>query len=683
MAVDKNFVVKNGIEVNSNLIFADANSKSVGIGSTGPRFTLDVRGGIAATDGHFSGIITAQNVNVANYGILNGTGANVSGIATFTGGISANQLSVSGLSTLTHLESTNVRVSGITTLATADITTLSNYPNFTGGVTVAGIATAAALNISGVSTLPTANITTLPNYPNFTGGVTVAGIVTATAVSTSGVSTLATANITTLNNYPNFTGGVTVAGIATAAALNISGVSTLPTANITTLPNYPNFTGGVTVSGVVTASSFTGNLTGNVGGNVTGNVTGELIGAAVTTGAYGAHVSGVVTATEFHGDGSNITGISTLNITNYSAGGGGIGGDANINTTGIITAGAFFTTGIITAANFVGSGEGLTGVASTDNIQTATDATFLANVNISGITTLANTKISGITTATNKIEVRSDDGSEGRIDFYCEVSNAHYTRIQAAPHSSYAGNATVVLPNSSGTLLLTDGSGASLTNLNGSNIASGTISAARVATLNQDTTGNAATATALETARTIGGVSFDGTANINLPGVNQAGTQDTSGNATTATSATTATNATNITLAAESSDTTCFPVFATAATGNQAPKTSSNLTYDSVDEILSCTDFNTTSDINLKKDIEIITNANEILNQINGVNFTWIKSNKPSIGIIAQEIEKVLPQLVNERTDTGTKSVNYNGLIGVLIEAVKELSQRVEELERR
>ena len=200
-----------------------------------------------------------------------------------------------------------------------------------------------------------------------------------------------------------------------------------------------------------------------------------------------------------------------------------------------------------------------------------------------------------------------------------------------------------------------------------------------MATLNQDTSGNAATATALQTARTIGGVSFDGTANINLPGVNQAGTQDTSGNAT---SATTATNATNITLAAESSDTTCFPVFATAATGNQAPKTSSNLTYDSVDEILSCTDFNTTSDINLKKDIEIITNANEILNQINGVNFTWIKSNKPSVGIIAQEIEKVLPQLVNERSDTGTKSVNYNGLIGVLIEAVKELSQRVEKLEK-
>lgn len=52
---------------------------------------------------------------------------------------------------------------------------------------------------------------------------------------------------------------------------------------------------------------------------------------------------------------------------------------------------------------------------------------------------------------------------------------------------------------------------------------------------NQSTTGNAATATKLQTARTIGGVSFDGSANINLPGVNAAGNQNTSGNAATAT----------------------------------------------------------------------------------------------------------------------------------------------------
>lgn len=64
------------------------------------------------------------------------------------------------------------------------------------------------------------------------------------------------------------------------------------------------------------------------------------------------------------------------------------------------------------------------------------------------------------------------------------------------------------------------------------------------ATGNQDTSGNAATATILATARTIGGVSFDGSANINLPGVNTAGNQNTSGNATTATTAAVATTVT-------------------------------------------------------------------------------------------------------------------------------------------
>ena len=48
---------------------------------------------------------------------------------------------------------------------------------------------------------------------------------------------------------------------------------------------------------------------------------------------------------------------------------------------------------------------------------------------------------------------------------------------------------------------------------------------------NQDTTGNAGSATILETTRTIGGVSFNGSADINLPGVNTSGNQDTSGNA--------------------------------------------------------------------------------------------------------------------------------------------------------
>ena len=95
-------------------------------------------------------------------------------------------------------------------------------------------------------------------------------------------------------------------------------------------------------------------------------------------------------------------------------------------------------------------------------------------------------------------------------------------------------------------------------------------------------TGNSATATALGTARTIGGVSFDGTANINLPGVNTSGSQDTSG---------TAAIATTITITDESSDTTCFPLFATAASGNLAPKSGSNLAFNSSSGVLTATGF--------------------------------------------------------------------------------------------
>ncbi len=97
-----------------------------------------------------------------------------------------------------------------------------------------------------------------------------------------------------------------------------------------------------------------------------------------------------------------------------------------------------------------------------------------------------------------------------------------------------------------------------------------------------DLTGNADTATTLETARNIGGVSFNGSADINLPGVNAAGNQDTSG---------TAAIATTITLTDESTDTSCNVLFATAATGNLAPKTGTNLTFNSASGILTATGF--------------------------------------------------------------------------------------------
>jgi hypothetical protein len=101
--------------------------------------------------------------------------------------------------------------------------------------------------------------------------------------------------------------------------------------------------------------------------------------------------------------------------------------------------------------------------------------------------------------------------------------------------------------------------------------------------------------------------------------------------------------------------------------------------------VITCTDLNSTSDQNLKYDIRKVENSIDILNEINGVQFKWKSNDKSSLGVIAQELEKVLPELVSQGE---TKSVNYNGLIGVLIEAVKtqqtqinELNSRIEKLE--
>lgn len=91
-------------------------------------------------------------------------------------------------------------------------------------------------------------------------------------------------------------------------------------------------------------------------------------------------------------------------------------------------------------------------------------------------------------------------------------------------------------------------------------------------------------------------------------------------------------------------------------------------------------DINSNSDVNLKTNIKTVENAVETVNQLRGVSFDWKETGKSSYGVIAQELENVLPELVK----TGeNKSVNYSGIISVLIEAVKELSAEVEELKKK
>ena len=89
------------------------------------------------------------------------------------------------------------------------------------------------------------------------------------------------------------------------------------------------------------------------------------------------------------------------------------------------------------------------------------------------------------------------------------------------------------------------------------------------------------------------------------------------------------------------------------------------------------------SDERLKENVVTIPNALEKVSQLRGVEFTRKDGGKKGIGVIAQEIEEVIPEVVVTNTDEDeTKSVAYGNIVGLLIEAIKDLQQEVEELKR-
>ena len=90
-----------------------------------------------------------------------------------------------------------------------------------------------------------------------------------------------------------------------------------------------------------------------------------------------------------------------------------------------------------------------------------------------------------------------------------------------------------------------------------------------------------------------------------------------------------------------------------------------------------------------KTDIVKIDSALDKIDQINGYTFTYTADGKKSAGVIAQEVEKVLPSAITESTlplkmgeddKTEYKTVQYDQLIGLLVEAIKELKAEVAEL---
>ena len=94
------------------------------------------------------------------------------------------------------------------------------------------------------------------------------------------------------------------------------------------------------------------------------------------------------------------------------------------------------------------------------------------------------------------------------------------------------------------------------------------------------------------------------------------------------------------------------------------------------------------SDKRLKDNIEVISNPIEKVQQLKGVTWDWndnaseIQKSLPNVGVIAQDVEKVLPQLVKDR-DNGYKGVDYDKIVGLLIESIKDQQKQIDELKSK
>jgi len=721
MAVDKSFVVKNGLEVNSDLIVADASSKKVGIASTGPRSTLDVRGGIAATDINITGIATIANLQVAD-GDVDLTNLKVTGFSTL-GGLSVDQLTVTGFTTFTDLSydeisGRNLILTGIATIPQLDgITTFTdlNGTNATVGVatittsnvTTANVTTATItkgtvtnlegtnLSFSGISTL-----STVAGYPNFTGGATVSGVVTATQFSGGGVGV----GVGTTAGVVGF--GVTFfefkgPGFTTAQYNSAVGIVTV------------NFQGGGSGSasigvGSTPGDAFTGIITaGNLWYNTglgrlfiyyqddnsaqwvdaapfnVGIIT-QLTSVAFSTASvsapslsfgndtntgffaptdgsvsYSSNGAGIVTfnstgvvATSYFGDGSNLTGIDATSLKDN---GGNI--KAQANPAGVVI------TGVLTSTSFSGDGSGLTGVASTDNIQTATEAEFLGGVKISGVTTTSGLVDMNAGGQANSFKI--EDLTSGRV-----VLAGTGGEVEDSANLTFDGSNLVVSGNVSlgGTLTYQDVTNMDVLGIGtfqqGIQVLANGLTITGVSTFNDNIDLQDNDKIVLGTGDDLQ-IYHDGSDNYIKAGGNLE------------------IWSTNVNLRNTDGSEYFLRAFNNGEVQlfhDNSEKLRTDLHGVKITGVCTATDFDSTSDARLKTNVQVVDGALSKVNELRGVSFNWIETGQPSYGVIAQELETVLPELVH---GGDPKKVNYNGIIGVLIESIKELSARVDELENK
>ena len=583
--------------------------------------------------GTLTTLTVSGNIN-ANGNIVGDNATNISGINSVTATNLFGTLQTAAQTNITSLGS-------LTGLNVVGITTVSGNINANGN-----IVGDSATNISGI------NSVTAGSFHGSGIGLTgiTPGQIGALANIVEDTTPQLGGNLDLNGKLINGTGGVNITGIVTATSfvgdgsgLNIPGISTIGNSTFNEL----------TVTGIATFSNDV-NFIGNSANIVFDKSADALEFKDTAKAIFGTGDD----LTIFHNSHSYIdhSGTNNLHIRNTTNdqditiqtddGSGnlatyfqaeGASGEASLHYYGAkklaTKSGGIQVTGTVTATTFFGNGANLTGIQ-----------TGIPGISTTGISSFTNLNVSGIATF-------AQGGGNGEIKIY---ENSNDPTIEKSGSGSLiikANNNIDVTANNNYQARFGDGGGYGASNDGVSLFFSGNEKFA--------TTGTGATVTgALDVSGNVTATQFHGNGS-NITGV----------------------SAPNIITTDESSDTTCFPVFVNAVGTSQGPRTDeSALTYNASTGTFTATDFNSASDENLKENIRTIEDPLAKIAQIRGVNFDWKENKKPSVGVIAQEVEKVFPELVTSREK---KSVNYNGLIGLLIEVVKEQQTQINSLNDR
>jgi hypothetical protein len=604
---------------------------------------------------------------------------NPSGYTTNTGTVT----SVGGTGTVSGLTlSGTVTTSGNLTLGGTLSVAASNFSSQTANTVLAapngaaGVPTFRALVAADV---PTLNQNTTGTAANVTGTVAVANGGTgatdaATAATNLGVSRRASfgtnpeasviaANLRTIANP---TTGLAYPGGVRFRFSSLNDDNTTPYADVIDLSTWTDSSGGgfnslylrkdqqtiVHKYAAAAATTWTTKTIAYTDSNITGtaaNVTGTV---AIANGGTGA-TTNTAARTNL---GATTVGANLFTLTNPSAITFiRINADNTVSTLDAATfrtaigAGTSSTTGTVTSVGGTGTVSGLT---------LSGTVTTSGNLTLSG--TLAVTA-SNFASQTANTFLAAPNGAAGVPTFRTLV---------AADVPTLNQNTTGTASNVTGTVAIANGGTGATTNTAArTNLGATTLganlftitnpSAVTFPRFNADNTVSALDAATFRTAIGAGSAPNNGTLTLNVSGSGLSGSQTFTANQSTAATFTVTSNAT-------SANTASTIVFRDA---------SGNFTAG----IVTATDFNSTSDVSLKENIKPAPGY-DALSKINAVEFTWKSNGKKSYGVIAQELEQEMPELVSQDED-GIKTVSYTPLIAVLTNTVKEQQDRINRLE--